>query len=193
MKSRCIWCGNNPLYLNYHDYEWGVPLHDDKKLFEFLILEGAQAGLNWLTILKKRQNYHIAFHNFDYERIACYTENDITRLLSDSGIIRNKLKIKSAIQNARAVLGIIEQYGSLNSYLWRYVNGKPIQNEWKSIDEVPANTKLSNQMSKDLKKQGLNFVGSTICYSFMQAVGMVNDHTIDCFRYIEIKKSCNNS
>lgn len=189
MKNRCLWCGTDPLYLAYHDEEWGVPLHDDRLLFEFLVLEGAQAGLSWLTILKKRENYRKAFHNFDYERIANYTETDVNRLLADSGIVRNRLKINSAIKNARAVIGIREQYGTLDSYLWRYVDGIPRQNEWKSMAEVPAKTELSDLMSKDLKKQGLNFVGSTICYAFMQAVGMVNDHTTDCYRHKEIKQT----
>lgn len=188
MKNRCEWCGIDPLYIAYHDEEWGVPLHDDRLLFEFLILEGAQAGLNWLTILKKRENYRKAFHSFDCERIAGYTEADTARLLANSGIVRNRLKIESSIKNARGVLEIREEYGSLDSYLWRYVNGIPKQNAWNSMEEIPTNTELSDTMSKDLKKRGLNFVGSTICYAFMQAVGMVNDHTTDCFRYREITK-----
>lgn len=186
MKNRCTWCGKDPLYKAYHDHEWGVPLHDDRLLFEFLILEGAQAGLSWLTILKKRENYRKAFHGFDYDRIAHYSETDVTRLLADAGIVRNRLKIRSAIKNAQGVLDIQEQYGSLASYLWRYVDGVPKQNTWKSMAELPANTELSDAMSKDLKKRGFNFVGSTICYAFMQAVGMVNDHTTDCFRHKEI-------
>lgn len=187
MKKRCEWCGDGPLYVAYHDDEWGVPIHDDRLLFEFLILEGAQAGLSWLTILKKRENYRRAFHAFDCGRIANYTEADVTRLLSDSGIVRNRFKVESAIKNARGVLDIQEEFGSLDSYLWRYVDGVPKQNARKSIAELPAKTRLSDMMSKDLKKRGCNFVGSTICYAFMQAVGMVNDHTIDCFRYKEIK------
>lgn len=186
--TRCNWCGTDPLYIAYHDEEWGVPVHDDQLLFEFLILEGAQAGLSWLTILKKRKNYRKAFDAFDCERIARYTEEDLTRLLSDSGIVRNRLKIKSAIMNARAALGIKEEYGSLDSYLWRYVDGIPIQNNWKTMADIPVTTKRSDMMSKELKKQGFNFVGSTICYSFMQAVGMVNDHTTGCFRRKEIRK-----
>ncbi|WP_035274538.1 DNA-3-methyladenine glycosylase I [Desulfogranum japonicum] len=195
MKKRCEWCGTDPLYVAYHDHEWGLPVHDDRLLFEFLILEGAQAGLSWLTILKKRENYRKAFHSFDYERIAKYTDKDVTRLLSDSGIVRNRLKLESAIKNARGVVGIQEEYGSLDSYLWRYVEGRPIQNAWKSMEEVPVKTELSAMMSRDLKKRGFNFVGSTICYAFMQAVGMVNDHTVDCFRHKEIKKMrfCNNA
>ncbi len=188
MKHRCTWCGTtDPLYIAYHDDEWGVPLHEDRLLFEFLILEGAQAGLNWLTILKKRENYRKAFHAFDCERIAGYAEADVTRLLADSGIVRNRLKIASAIKNARGVLEIQEEYGSLASYLWRYVDGVPKQNAWKSMTDIPVKTELSDMLSRDLKKRGLNFVGSTICYAFMQAVGMVNDHTTNCFRYEEIK------
>ncbi len=184
---RCEWCGSDPLYIAYHDDEWGTPVHDDRLLFEFLILEGAQAGLSWLTILKKRENFRKAFDTFDIERVANYTEADVTRLLGDAGIIRNRLKIESAIRNARGVLDIQEKNGSLDSYLWRYVDGTPRQNAWKSAADIPAKTALSDMMSKDLKRQGFNFVGSTICYAFMQAVGMVNDHTMDCFRYKEIQ------
>jgi DNA-3-methyladenine glycosylase I len=183
---RCEWCGSDPLYVAYHDGEWGVPVHDDRLLFEFLILEGAQAGLSWLTILKKRDNYRKAFHNFDCDRIARYTESDVNRLLADSGIVRNRLKIESAIRNARGVLAIREEYGSLDSFLWNYVDGIPRQNAWKSMAELPAKTGLSDALSRDLKKRGFNFVGSTICYAFMQAVGMVNDHKTDCFRYSEV-------
>jgi DNA-3-methyladenine glycosylase I len=188
MKNRCKWCGSDPLYIAYHDDEWGTPLYDDRLLFEFLILEGAQAGLSWLTILKKRENYRQAFHGFDCDRVANYTETDVKRLLADSGIVRNRLKIESAIKNARGVLDIQEEFGSLDAYLWSYVDGVPKQNEWKSMAEVPAKTTLSDAMSKDLKKRGFNFVGPTICYAFMQAIGMVNDHTTDCFRYKEIRK-----
>jgi DNA-3-methyladenine glycosylase I len=187
MKLRCEWCGRDPLYVAYHDKEWGVPVHDDLLLFEFLILEGAQAGLSWLTILKKRENYRKAFDAFDYERIARYTQRDVERLLADFGIVRNRLKIESAIKNARAVLEIHKDYGSLDSFLWRYVDGVPIQNSFKSITDLPAKTALSDNLSKDLKKRGFNFVGSTICYAFMQAVGMVNDHTTQCFRHQEIR------
>jgi len=186
MKKRCGWCGSDPLYVAYHDDEWGVPVHDDRLLFEFLVLEGAQAGLSWLTILKKRENYRKAFQGFACEPIAGYTERDIVRLLNDPGIVRNRLKIEAAIKNAQAVLKIQEEFGSLDVFLWRYVEGQPIHNTWKVLGEVPAHTQLSGQMSKDLKKRGCNFVGSTICYAFMQAVGMVNDHTTDCFRYAEI-------
>jgi DNA-3-methyladenine glycosylase I len=188
MKNRCIWCGEDPLYIAYHHEQWGVPVHDDRLLFEFLVLEGAQAGLSWLTILKKRENYKKAFHDFDCEIIAGYSETDVKRLLSDSDIVRNRLKIESAIKNARAAIKIQVAFGSLDAYLWRYVEGTPKQNKWKSMAEIPAKTKLSEMMSKDLKKRGFNFVGPTICYAFMQATGMVNDHTTDCFRYNEIKK-----
>ena len=184
--QRCEWCGDNPLYVAYHDDVWGVPVHDDRTLFEFIILEGAQAGLSWLTILKKQANYRKAFHGFDYERIARYSKRDKDRLLGDAGIVRHRLKIESAIKNARGTLAIIEKHGSLDSFLWRYVDGTPIQNRWKSMQELPSQTDLSDQMSKDLKACGFNFVGSTICYAFMQAVGMVNDHTTDCFRQKQI-------
>ena len=188
MKCRCEWCGNDPLYVAYHDDEWGIPVHDDRRLFEMLILEGAQAGLSWLTILRKRKNYRQAFHGFDPERIAAYSHADIRRLLEDSGIVRNRLKIESAIQNVKGVLAIIKEAGSFSSFLWRYVNNVPRQNSWASLSELPARTEQSDTMSKDLKKLGFNFVGFTICYSFMQAVGMVNDHIVGCFRYAEVKK-----
>jgi len=188
MRNRCEWCGSDPLYIAYHDKEWGIPVHDDRLLFEFLILEGAQAGLSWLTILKKRENYRKAFHSFDCEKIAGYAERDVARLLGDAGIVRNRLKINSAIKNARGIIAIKEEFGSLDSYLWRYVDGIPVQNKFGSMAEIPAATEISDKMSKDLKKRGFNFVGATICYAFMQAVGMVNDHTTDCFRYKEIKK-----
>jgi DNA-3-methyladenine glycosylase I len=186
MKRRCEWCGSDALYVAYHDDEWGVPVHDDRRLFEMLILEGAQAGLSWLTILKKRDNYRKAFHAFDYERIAAYTQRDMRRLLANAGIVRNRLKIEAVIKNSQRALDIREEFGTLDSFLWRYVDGVPKQNAWKSMVEVPARTEQSDAMSKDLKRRGFNFVGSTICYAFMQAVGMVNDHTTDCFRYREI-------
>lgn len=186
MKKRCGWCGSDPLYRAYHDDEWGVPVHEDQRLFEFLVLEGAQAGLSWLTILKKRENYRKAFHSFDCERIARYSQGDVDRLIQDPGIIRNRLKIESAIRNAQGILDIQAEYGSFAAFSWRYVEGRPIQNGWRCLAEVPAQTKQSDQLSKDLKKRGFNFVGSTICYAFMQAVGMVNDHTTDCFRHGEI-------
>ena len=188
MTIRCQWCSEDPLYIEYHDKEWGVPVHDDRVLFEFLILEGAQAGLNWLTILKKRDNYRQAFADFDYNIVAEFTQADIDRLLEDKGIVRNRLKVNSAVKNARGVLQIQKDFGSLDAYLWQYVGGVPIQNAWKSLEEVPAQTDISEQMSKDLKKRGFNFVGPTICYAFMQAVGMVNDHTTDCFRYEDVQR-----
>jgi DNA-3-methyladenine glycosylase I len=188
MKKRCEWCGNNSLYMAYHDTEWGIPLHDEKLLFEFLILEGAQAGLNWLTILKKRNNYRKAFDSFDYKKVANYSEEDIERLLKDSGIIRNRLKIKSAIKNAKAFIDIQYEFGSFDKYIWSYANNKPIQNSWKSQEELPTKSEISEAMSKDLKKRGFNFVGPTICYAFMQAIGMVNDHTTACYRYKQINE-----
>jgi DNA-3-methyladenine glycosylase I len=187
IESRCEWCGSDSVYIAYHDHEWGVPVHDDRRLFEMLILEGAQAGLSWLTILKKRDNYRKAFHAFDYEQIAAYTQRDMKRLLANSGIVRNRLKIESVIKNARGALDIREEFGTLDSFLWRYVDGVPQQNAWKSMAELPARTRRSEAMSKDLKRRGFKFVGSTICYAFMQAVGMVNDHTTDCFRHREIQ------
>ena len=188
MKRRCEWCGNNPLYIAYHDNEWGVPAYDDDQhLFGMLLLEGAQAGLSWLTILKKRANYRKAFHAFDPEKIAAYSEPEIQSLLTDSGIVRNRLKIESAIKNAQGVLEIKEEYGTLAAFLWQYVDGTPRQNNWTSMAELPTRTDQSDAMSKDLKRRGFNFVGSTICYAFMQAVGMVNDHIVGCFRYAEVK------
>jgi DNA-3-methyladenine glycosylase I len=189
MKRRCEWCGSDPLYIAYHDKEWGVPVHDDRHLFEMLLLEGAQAGLNWLTILRKRENYRKAFHAFDPERIAAYSQADIQRLLADSGIIRNRLKIELAIKNAQGMLRIKEEFGTFSAFLWRYVDGVPKQNAWTSMRQLPARTEESDLMSKDLKNRGFNFVGSTICYAFMQAVGMVNDHTVDCYRYAEIRRT----
>ena len=186
--NRCTWCGDDPLYVAYHDDEWGVPIHDDEQLFELLTLEGAQAGLSWITVLKKRENYRKAFDFFDCQKIAKYTEKDIERLLLNPGIVRNRLKIESVIKNAKGVIKIKEEFGSFNSYLWEYVETKPKQNEWKRLKELPAKTEISERMSKDLKKRGFNFVGPTICYAFMQAVGMVNDHTTGCFRYEEVKR-----
>ena len=193
MKCRCEWSGNNPLYIAYHDEEWGVPAHDDRHLFEMLLLEGAQAGLSWLTILKKRENYRKAFHSFDPEKVAAYSERDVQRLLSDSGIVRNRLKIEAAIKNARGIRKIQEEYGTLAEFLWRYVDGTPRQNNWKSMAELPTRTPQSDAMSKDLKRRGFNFVGPTICYSFMQAIGMVNDHVVDCFRHAEVKQMAQQS
>ena len=186
MKKRCRWCGDDPLYVAYHDEDWGVPVHNDRRLFEMLILEGAQAGLSWITILRKRNNYRKAFNNFDYRKVAAYTARDVKRLLADPGIVRNRLKIEAAIKNARGALSVIDEFGSLDSFVWRYVDGVPLQNNWKSMSMVPAKTALSDAMSRDLKKCGFSFVGSTICYAFMQSVGMVNDHTTDCFRYREL-------
>jgi len=188
MKKRCAWCGSNPLYVAYHDEEWGVPVHDDRRLYEFLVLEGAQAGLSWLTVLKKRENYRQAFDGFNCERVAQYTEHDVARLLADPGIVRHRLKIEAAIKNARGVLDIQAEWGSLDAYLWRYVDGIPKQNAWQSISELPATSAASDLMSRDLKRRGFNFVGSTICYALMQAVGMVNDHATDCFRYGEVSR-----
>ena len=183
VKTRCKWVTDDPVYIEYHDKEWGVPVHDDRELVEFLILEGAQAGLSWITILKKRENYRKAFDNFDPEKIALYDEEKIQELITNEGIIRNRRKIEASIINAKAFLKIKEEFGSFDKYIWQFVGGKPIKNSWNSITEVPASTKESDEMSKDLKKRGFKFVGSKICYAYMQAVGMVNDHTTDCFRY----------
>lgn len=186
MKTqRCQWSSfsDNPLMLEYHDKEWGVPVHDDVTLFEFLILEGAQAGLSWETVLNKRENYRRAFSRFDPVRIARYKKPEVTRLLANSGIIRNRLKIEATITNARNLLGVRDECGSFDKYIWRFVGGKPIKHSFKSLREIPATTKESDVASQDLRERGFKFVGSTICYAFMQAVGMVNDHTTDCFRY----------
>jgi DNA-3-methyladenine glycosylase I len=180
------WCGTDPLYRAYHDTEWGVPLHDERALFELLILEGAQAGLSWFTILKKLEGYRRAFHNFDAERIARYTEADVARLMADAGIVRNRLKIASTITNARATLALRESGGGLDGYFWGFVDGRPIVNAPADLSQVPASTPLSDAISKDLKKRGFKFVGSTIVYAHMQAMGLVNDHTTACFRYGEL-------
>jgi DNA-3-methyladenine glycosylase I len=172
--------------VEYHDREWGVPLHDDRALFEFLILEGAQAGLSWETVLKKRENYRRAFHGFDPSQIARYDERDVERLLADPGIIRNRLKVRATIVNAQKLLQVQEEFGSFDTYIWQFVGGRPIKNEVRSLAEIPAKTAQSDAMSKDMQRRGFKFVGSTICYAFMQAVGLVNDHTIDCFRYNEV-------
>ena len=182
---RCAWAAKGAM-VRYHDEEWGVPLHDDRRLFEMLILEGAQAGISWDTILNKRESYRAAFHGFDPPAIAKYDERDVARLLGDPGIVRNRLKVRSAIGNARAFLGVQEEYGSFDAYIWRFVDGQPLVNTRQSMEEIPAKTEISDAVSKDLKQRGFNFVGSTICYAFMQSVGMVNDHTIDCFRFGEI-------
>lgn len=186
--KRCGWCLGDPLYEKYHDQEWGVPLHNDRKLFEFLVLEGFQAGLSWITILRKRENFRKAFDDFDFEKIAAYSDSKIDSLMKDTGIIRNKLKIRSTITNARAFLKIREEFGSFNKYIWDFVEGKTIQNKWRDKSQVPASTPLSDKISKDLKKRGFKFVGSTIIYSHMQATGMVNDHEVFCFRHKELSK-----
>ena len=186
-KQRCAWANSSQLYLDYHDSEWGVPVHDDRKLFEFLILEGAQAGLSWSTILNKRQGYLQAFDNFEVSKIANYSDIKVQELLANPGIVRNRLKIQAAIQNAQTFLEVQDQYGSFDAYIWQFVGGKPVQNSWKSLQEIPPKTKESDAMSKELKKLGFTFVGSTICYAFMQAIGMVNDHTVDCFRWQEVR------
>lgn len=186
-KTRCPWCGDDPVYTAYHDREWGVALHDDIALFEFLVLEGAQAGLSWITILKKRENYRRAFEGFVPQKVARFNENRIRKLLADPGIVRNRLKIEAAVQNARVVLDIQDGFGSLDAFLWRYVDGRPLHNTWSDISRIPAQTELSTRLSKDLKKHGCRFAGPTICYALMQAVGMVNDHLVDCFRYWELR------
>ncbi|CAB1059876.1 DNA-3-methyladenine glycosylase (EC [Olavius sp. associated proteobacterium Delta 1] len=186
MKTRCSWAGPDPLYLDYHDTEWGVPVHNDRQWFEFLILEGAQAGLSWLTILRKRPNYRKAFDNFNPHKIAAYDTAKIKALLSDEGIIRNKLKIEAAIQNASSFLAIQQEFGGFDQYIWQFVGGSTLKNSWKSVPEIPAATRLSAGMSADLKKRGFKFVGPTICYAFMQATGLVNDHIVGCFRYGEV-------
>jgi DNA-3-methyladenine glycosylase I len=186
VPCRCAWVGADPLYLAYHDTEWGVPVHDDRRLFEFLTLEGAQAGLSWLTILKKRDAYRAAFASFDPEAVARFDAGNVAELLANPGIVRNRLKVASTISNARAFLAVREEFGSFAAYQWRFVEGQPIQNRWESIREVPASTPVSDAFSRDLKKRGFRFVGSTICYAHMQAVGMVNDHTVDCFRWREL-------
>lgn len=183
MIKRCGWCTIDPLYIEYHDKEWGRPIHDDRLLFEFLILEGAQAGLSWLTVLKKRENYRRAFDSFDAERIARYDDNKIKELLNNEGIIRNRLKITSAITNAKAFLGLQKEYGTFDKYIWKFVDGKVKKSHFPHYKKLPATTPVSDAMSRELKKRGFNFVGSTICYAFMQATGMVNDHTTDCFCY----------
>lgn len=188
MKTRCAWAGSDPLYLAYHDEQWGVPVHDDALLFEMLILEGAQAGLSWLTILRRRENYRRAFDYFDARKIARYDDQKIAALLADPGIIRNRLKVASTVQNARAFLAVQREFGSFDAYLWKFVGGAPKQNHWSCREDVPAFTAESDALSRDLKKRGFNFVGSTICYAFMQAVGMVNDHVTDCFRHRQVTK-----
>jgi DNA-3-methyladenine glycosylase I len=187
-RQRCAWAGNDELYRQYHDTEWGVPLHDDRALFEFLVLEGAQAGLSWITILRKRENYRAAFDGFDATRIAAYGANKIESLLKDAGIVRNRLKVAATVVNAQKFLDVQQEFGSFDSFIWSFVDGTPRQNRWGSHAEIPASTPESDAMSKELKRRGFKFVGSTICYALMQATGMVNDHTTDCFRHRELKR-----
>ena len=181
--SRCHWVTEDQIYIDYHDNEWGVPIYNDRKLFEFLLLEGVQAGLSWITVLKKRENYRIAFDHFDPHKIAYYSESKVQKLLTNRGIIRNSLKISAAVTNAKAYLKLLGEGKDFSDYLWSFVDGEPIHNKWKSFKDIPTSTPISDAMSKDLKKRGFKFIGTTICYAFMQAVGMVNDHTKDCFRY----------
>ena len=182
-RNRCGWSTSDPLYMEYHDHEWGVPVHDDRRLFEMLVLEGAQAGLSWITILRKRENYRKAFDNFDVAKIALYDARKKRQLLRNEGIVRNRLKIEAAIENARACLAVQRKFGSFDAYIWHFVGNKPTRNRWKSLKEIPAKTPVSEAMSKDLKELGFRFVGPTICYAFMQAVGMVNDHITVCYRH----------
>ncbi|MAO08965.1 MAG: DNA-3-methyladenine glycosylase I [Alteromonas sp.] len=186
MKTRCPWCGDDPLYVKYHDEEWGVPVKDDGKLFEFLILETFQAGLSWITVLRKRENFRRAFDEFDYQKIAKYDDAKIEHLLQDEGIIRNRLKVKATITNAQAFMEVQKEFGTFSNYIWGFVNHTPITNQLKRLKDAPATTPLSDAISKDLKKRGFKFVGSTVVYAHMQATGMVNDHLVDCFRYKEI-------
>lgn len=188
LVQRCPWPGNDPLYIRYHDTEWGSPLHDDRLLFEFIILEGVQAGLSWITVLKKRENYRRLFDGFDPREIARYDRSRIDALMADAGIIRNRMKIEAAVKNARAFLSVLERFDSFDAYIWRFVEGRPVTNHWRTMDQVPARTATSTAMSKDLKQNGFGFVGPTICYAFMQAVGMVNDHLVDCFRHRELSE-----
>lgn len=188
MVKRCMWASNDPQMIEYHDIEWGTPVHDDQLLFEFLILEGAQAGLSWSTILHKRENFRKAFDNFDYNKISKYTEQQIEDLMNNKGIIRNRRKIEAVIVNAKAFLQVQKEFSSFDKYIWKFVNYKTVDNKFKELSDLPSKTEQSEQMSKDLKKRGFKFIGPTICYAFMQAVGMVNDHVQDCFRYDEINK-----
>jgi DNA-3-methyladenine glycosylase I len=185
-KIRCGWAGTDPTYVGYHDTEWGVPVHDDQRLFEFIVLEGAQAGLSWITILRKRDAYRAAFDQFDPEKVARYDARRVAKLLSNEGIVRNRLKVESAVKNARAFLEVQEEFGSFDAYQWGFVDGRPIVNRYESMQQIPARTPLSDKLSKDLKQRGFNFVGSTIIYAHMQAVGMVNDHVLDCFRHRQV-------
>lgn len=186
-QTRCAWAGNDALYRQYHDTEWGVPVHDDRLLFEFLTLEGAQAGLSWITVLRKRENYRAAFENFDAARIAAYDADKIASLLLDPGIVRNRLKVQSTVSNAQQYLRVQDEFGSFDRFIWQFVDGQPRQNTWRSMMEVPASSEVSDVMSRELKRRGFKFVGTTICYALMQATGMVNDHAVDCFRHEEIR------
>jgi DNA-3-methyladenine glycosylase I len=187
-KKRCLWVNTDPVYIEYHDLEWGVPEHGDQRLFEFLVLEGAQAGLSWLTVLRKRDHYRRVFEGFDPRRVAAFDEKKTAALLADPGIIRNRAKVAAAVGNARRFLAVQEAFGSFDAYLWRFVEGKPVQNGWRSAAEVPSRTAGSDALSRDLRQRGFSFVGSTICYALMQAVGLVNDHTVDCFRHAEVSQ-----
>ncbi len=193
MTKHCDWCGTEEIYVDYHDKDWGVPVHDDRLHFEMIILDGAQAGLSWITILKRRESYRKAFDNFDVLKVSRYSSKKIEKLLTNTSIIRNRLKVNSAVQNARSFLKIQKEFGSFDKYIWQFVNHKTIQNKWKKMSELPAKTAQSDAMSKDLKKRGFSFVGSTICYAYMQAAGLVNDHTLGCFRYKEVKKMSGSS
>ena len=186
--NRCPWCLSNPAMTEYHDTEWGVPVHDDRKLFEFLVLDGAQAGLSWQTILLKRENYRRAFDNFDAEKVARFSEKRVAKLLQDPGIVRNRLKVRSAVINARAFLNLCDEFGSFDRYIWQFVGGKPRVNHFKTLKQIPATSKESDAMSKDMKQRGFKFCGSTICYAFMQAAGLVNDHLVNCFRHREVQR-----
>jgi len=187
--TRCAWANTDPLYVAYHDHEWGVPVREDRLLFEFLVLEGAQAGLSWLTILRKRQGYRQAFAGLDPVKVAAFGSRDVERLLADPGIVRNRLKVESAVANARALLQVQEEFGSFATYQWGFVEGRTIQNEWRTLADIPAKTLEAERMSKDMKRRGFRFVGPTILYAHMQATGMVNDHTVDCFRWAELKEA----
>jgi DNA-3-methyladenine glycosylase I len=187
-RERCPWPGGDALMLEYHDSEWGVPLHDDRRLYEFLILEGAQAGLSWLTVLRRREGYRAALEGFDFERVAQYGEAEVARLLADEGIIRNRAKVRSAIQNAQAFVEVRDEFGSFDTFIWQFVDGEPRQNGFTSLDQIPPETEQSKAMSKELKRRGFNFVGPTICYAHMQATGMVNDHLVSCFRHDEVAR-----
>lgn len=189
MTTRCEWCGDDSLYVQYHDTEWGVPCYDDQRFFEMLILEGVQAGLSWITVLRKRENYRAAYDGFDAERIAGYDEAKLAELLANPGIIRNRLKVQASVSNARAYLAVQEEFGTFSDYLWRFVDGKPIINHWTSLREIPAETRESQAMSKDMLKRGFRFVGPTICYAHMQSTGMVNDHLVSCFRHAEVNRA----